>query len=203
MAIDLTVALISLADAKAFLKITTVNEDAIVGDLVNGVSNLVSSFVGHKLLEATYTEYYDGDGTEELILKNFPVTTLSSLNDDPQRAFASPTAKNIAADTMLDGAAGIVRLWNNGGIFQRARGNVKAVYTAGYTLLTMPYDIQLAVRKMVAFLYRSSYATPKIGVQTETIGDRTTTYFNDELPKDIAAMLKPYRAIGGGTRSFA
>ena len=45
--------------------------------------------------------------------------------------------------------------------------------------------------------------SPKIGVQTETVGDRTTTYFNDELPKDIAAMLKPYRAIGGGTRSFA
>lgn len=203
MPIDTVIALVSLADAKAFLKITTSAEDTIVGDLVNSLSKLVSNFVGHDLLSASYTEYYDGDGTDELILKNFPVTALSVLNDDPTRAFAAPTAKDIAADVMLDGAAGIVRLWNNGGIFQRAHGNIKVTYTAGYSLATMPYDIQLAVKKMVAFIYRSSYSMPKIGVQTETVGDRTTTYFNDELPKDIAAMLKPYRAIGGGTRSFA
>jgi uncharacterized phiE125 gp8 family phage protein len=203
VAIDLTVALIALADAKAFLQITGSTQDGIIGDLINEVSVWIKNYVGHELLSATYTEYYDGDGTEELILKNFPVTTLTSVNDDPTRVFGAATAKSVASDVMLDASAGVVRLWNNGGIFQRARGNLKVVYVAGYSLATMPYDIQLAVRKMVAFLYRSSYAMPKIGVQTETVGDRTTTYFNEEILKDVGGILKPYRSVFSWSRSFA
>lgn len=204
MSIDTAIALVSLAEAKAFLQITASTQDTIVGDLVNSCSEWVNNFVGHDLLEADYEEYYDGDGTEELILKNFPVTELTLLNDDPQRAFAAPTAKNISADVMLDSGAGIVRLWNNGGAFFRARGNVKVTYSAGYDIDAMPYDIRLAVKKLVAFLYRASYAQPKMGIQTETTGDRTTTYFNEEILKDVAGLLKPYRTlIGGGTRSFS
>ncbi len=202
MAIDTAIALIALADAKAFLQITASTQDAILGDMINEVSVRINNYVGHTLLSASYTEYYDGDGTQELILRNFPVTALASVNDDPQRAFTVNTAKNVSADVMLDGGSGIVRLWANGGVFLRARGNVKVVYTAGYSLATMPYDIQQAARKMVAFLYRSGYAQPKIGVQTETVGDRTTTYFNEEILKDVGGMLKPYRSIGGGTRCF-
>lgn len=203
MAIDTAIALISLADAKAFLKITASSEDGIVGDMVNEISQFVNNHCGHNILETTYTEYYDGDGTNELILGNFPVSTLTSVNDDVARSFSASTAKSVASDILLEKGAGIIRLWNNGGIFMCGQGNVKVVYVAGYTLATVPHPIQLAVRKLVAMLYRRSYQTPKDGVQTETQQDRTTTFFDEAIPKDVTMMLQPYRVIGGGARSFA
>ncbi len=203
MAIDTNMALISLADAKLFLKITASTEDVIVGDLVNQVSQFINDYCGHPLLQATYTEFYDGDGTNELILRNFPVVSVTTIHDDPLRVFGADTAKVVASDVMLEKGAGIVRLWNNGGYFNRGEGNVKVVYVAGYALASVPYSIQLAVRRLVAKIYRQSYQTPKDGVQTETQQDRTTTYFDEPIPKDIALMLQPYRAMGGGARSFA
>lgn len=198
MSLDAAIALVSLEDAKAFLKLTASSEDTIVSDLVNAVSVSINRYCGRVFLSADYTEFLDGDGSGELILSNFPVTVLTSLNDDPSwRQWQALTAKDVVNDVILEAKTGVVRLWNNGGRFLRGHQNVKAVYTAGYTLDTIPYDVALACKFLVSQFYRQAYSQWRRGIQSEQIQDRNTTFTNDPIPKDIAMMLDPYRVRYG------
>jgi uncharacterized phiE125 gp8 family phage protein len=201
VAIDSTVALVALADAKAFLKISASTEDVIVGDIVNAVSGTINRYCGRVFLSAEYTEFYDGTGTRELILRKFPVTSVTSLNDDVNRQWTDATAKDVNSDVILDGGAGILSLWNNGGRFARGRQNVKIVYTAGYALAAIPYDVQMSCKLLASQHYRQSYAQWRRGVQSEQQGNVNTTYSNDAIPKDIAMMLDPYRVRIGEVAS--
>lgn len=204
MAIDLTVALISLADAKAFLKITAASDDGIIGDLVNECSSWVAGFIGRPLIQATYTEYYDGLGTSELMLRRFPVVSITSINRDDGRQFLSGTAIDVGANIMVDLASGIVRLWNNETAFYRGHGNIKVVYVAGWTLAQVPYAIQLAVRKLVLLMYHEAYVNQRVGVASESQDGRVITYLDEGMLKDVEHMLKPYRPlVGGPTEAFA
>lgn len=202
MAIDLLVALISLADAKAFLKITASSEDGIVGDLVNEVSSWVANFIGRPLILASYVEYYDGDGSSEMLLRRFPVVAVTNINRDDLRQWTSSTDLDLTNNVMIDLQAGIVRLWNNEVNFYRGRGNIRVTYSAGWTLAQVPYAIQLAVRKLVSYIYHEAYVNQRVGVASESQDARVITYLNEPILKDVEHMLEPYRSIFGGPEAF-
>lgn len=196
MAVDATVALVTLADTKAFLKITASTEDTILETLVNAVSVLVSNYLGRKLVSAAFTEYYDGDGSDTLVLNQFPVTALSSINDDPTRTFAGSTEVVIARDTILDGNAGIVRVWNGKPAFIYGRSNIKVTYTAGYTAgSNVPADLMLAVKLTIEQIYKNRYAAQRFGVKTETIADRTISFDYEAFPSEAVQILDHYRQM--------
>lgn len=193
MAIDIAVALISLNDAKAFLKVTANTDDGIIGDLINGVSQMINQYCGRTLLSATYTDYLDGTGSAELLLPNYPVTAITSINDDVDRVWAAGDNIDITTNVNWEGTSGIVRLWNNEYGFSKGNRNVKVVYVAGYSLATMPYDVALACKLLVSQHYRQSYSQWRRGIQSEQMGDRNITFTNEAIPKDVALLLAPYR----------
>ena len=204
MAIDLTVALIALADAKAFLKVTAGTDDGIIGDLVNEVSVWVANFIGRPLLlpASPYVEYYDGDGSNELLLRRFPVVAVTNLNRDYLRQWTTDTDIDLTDDVMIDLPAGIIRLWNNEVNFYKGRGNIRVTYTAGWTLAQIPYAIQLAVRKLVSYMYHEAYVNQRVGVASESQDARVITYLNEPILKDVEHMLKPYQIFVGGPAAF-
>lgn len=196
MAIDTTLALVSLTDAKTFMQISGSSEDTIVGDLVNMASAAINKYCGRVLLSKAFEEYLDGDGSTQLILPKFPVTTLTSVNDDPLRVWGAGTAKS-SSDMILDGDSGIITLFNNGGEFTKGVRNIKVVYTAGYAVGSMPWDIRTACFLLVSQWYRTAYQKWQRGVASEQVGNRNITFVNDPIPKDIALMLDPYRVRTG------
>lgn len=201
MALDTVNALVSTDDAKAFLKIESESEDPIIEGFINKASIWANDFTQRLLLSRTLTEYYDGEGETELLLRQYPVTALTSLYDDTLRAFGAGTAIDIANNVVLDGEKGIVRLWNQAVAFNDGIANVKVVYTAGYALASVPESIKEAVLLYIGNLYRRQYQDQRFGVSSETIGDRTTNYSNDEFPAKAKALLNPYRserAVLGG-----
>ena len=133
--IDTTNALVSLEDAKDFLKISVESEDSIIESMINRASSWANSYTQRLLLSRVNTDYYDGDGTGTLILNQYPVTTLTSLYDDVDRAFGAGTAINVGSDVVLDGDNGLIRLFNQAVAFNKGILNVKAVYTAGVLLV--------------------------------------------------------------------
>lgn len=194
MALDTVNALVSPDDVKAFLKIASVSEDPIIETFINKASIWANDFTQRLLLSRTLTEYYDGEGETELLLRQYPVTALTNLYDDPLRAFGAGTAIDIANNVVLDGEKGIVRLWNQAVAFNDGIFNVKVVYTAGYALASVPESIKEAVLLYIGNLYRRQYQDQRFGVSSETIGDRTTNYANDEFPAKAKALLNPYRS---------
>jgi hypothetical protein len=202
MSIDLAVALIALADAKAFLKVTGAGDDGIIGDIINEVSTWVSNIIGRPLLQASYVEYYDGDGSRDLLLRRFPVVSVSNLNRDYLRTWTSATDIDVTNNVQIDLSAGILRLWNNEDAFWKGHGNIRVTYVAGYTLAQIPYAIKLACSKLISFMYHEAYVNQRVGVASESQDQRVITYLNEPIMKDVLHMLKPYQSIVGGPAAF-
>jgi uncharacterized phiE125 gp8 family phage protein len=196
MSVDSTIALVTLAQARLALKVPAATVDAVqdaaLEDMINRASAFANKWTGRWLLLKSYTEYYDGDGGNSLMLKNYPVDTLTSVHDDPLRVFGASTLI-AASDYILDAAGGIIRLWNNAVTFLQGRANIKVVYTAGYPLASVPYDIQEAVLMIVQHQYKRVYQDQRIGLASETIGDHTMQYTDDAIPKKAKEVLERYR----------
>ena len=200
MSLDATVALIPLIAAKTFLKITVNDEDAILESLINNMSGVIKQYCGRKFILEIFTEYYDGSGTNFLVLSNYPIISLDNLYMDTQRLWGTDSVINIADDVQVEKASGIIRLWNNQSVFLCGKANVKVVYHAGYD--AVPYDIQHACTLMVQHSYRRQYLDQRTGLVSETIGDRNVTYANEDIPKPAKTILDRYRRQGISTYAY-
>lgn len=199
--VDTNVALVSLADLKEYVKVSGLTQDSILSAILNAVSQAINTYLGRVIISATKTEYYDGDGTDELMLARFPITSVTSLHDDPLRVFGDDTAIDVSADVMIEGDIGALRLWNNEGAFLRGRGNVKVVYVSGYTLANVPADLRLACLRWCATV-NQRYTHKRHDIQTQTTRDLTTTFLNRDMPEDVRQLLDPHKAPATSSRYF-
>ncbi|HMX42100.1 MAG TPA: phage head-tail connector protein [Elusimicrobiota bacterium] len=186
MALDTTNALVSLAEAKTFLKISASSEDSVIEDFINRASIWANDYTGRRLKSRSNSDVYDGDGSDILLLRDYPVNavTLFQIVDEPVPLI-------IYEDFSLNAENGIIKT-KNGRMITKGFQNVTITYTAGYS--TPPETIKEAVLLYVGHLYRRQYADQKFGVQSETVGDRTTTYGSDDIIPKAKALLNPYRS---------
>ena len=205
---DTALALISLSEMATYLKVTGTTEDAVLSNLIDEVSAICNNYTGRYLLTKTHTEYYNGNGGYKLILRNYPIRSVTSLHiGDANRSFTAAYAVTVADDVLVQKEAGILELWNNQSEYYKARANIKVVYSAGYNLATtaplVPYDLQLAVKKFVAYHYMN-YDKKKHNVQSETIGANTVSFISKDIPDEVRATLNKYKSLyGANDFSFA
>jgi len=197
MGIDTTIALISLANAKEHLKITTNIEDGLLGDFVNMVSAMVNSYIGRDLLQGNHTEYYDGNGEDTLMLKHSPVISVTKIyNSTVERIFDSTTELDLNLDVYVTKASGIIQIipahGRGIGAFFNGKANLKVVYVGGYTLATVPYDIQLAVRIWLGTVYMKYYNRRYEYISANT-GQNSTTFVDKDMPLDVKRILDSYK----------
>lgn len=205
MSLDAAIALATVAEAKVVLKIPsgTTSEDTVLEDLINRASAHANKHTGRQLLLARFTEFYDGDGSDELMLNNYPVGTLTSVHDDPLRDFAAGSLLVVDDDYILDAAAGIISAMSGHPAFLKGKATVKVVYTAGYALASVPHDLKEAVLMMVQHHYKRMYQDQRIGLASESIGDQTFTYSEEAIPKKAKATLDRYRRKSSGSYGHA
>ncbi len=195
MDLDDDIALVTLDEAKEYLKIDSGNTDSdeILGLLINGISAWVAGHLGRGLIKDTHTEYYDGDGSRELILNRRPIISVTSIHDDINRDFEDVSLVDSDSLIVLK-EKGIVRAFNLYGGFTCGEANIKVVYVAGYENgVSVPNDIKLAVLRTLDHHWRNGYTHRKLDVSSETVGDVTTTFRDGDIPADAKAMLRPYK----------
>lgn len=141
-------ALTSLANVKEFLRITDTNDDTFLTNLISRVEKEVKEYCQRDFEAADYMEYYDGDGTDTLLVDNYPINSVSELYDDPDREFGTDTLID-SSDYIIYSEEGKIVL--DGSTFSKGNKNIKIVYNAGYT--TIPADLEQAVIKLVAAEY--------------------------------------------------
>jgi uncharacterized phiE125 gp8 family phage protein len=190
MALDTTNALVSLAEAKTFLKISASSEDSVIEDFINRASIWANDYTGRRLLFRSNSDSYDGDGSDLILLRDYPVTSIPDFRIDDGTNEGSPPSVS-SDDYTINPKSGLIKL-KNGVMFVKGFMNVTITYTAGYT--TPPETIKEAVLLYVGHLYRRQYADQKFGVQSETVGDRTTTYGSDDIIPKAKSLLNPYRS---------
>ena len=109
--------------------------DDLLAALVLAIPSLFDELTGRKIERDTFTEYHSTRRyVEELQLKNYPIVSITSIHDDPDRDYAAASLI-AAADYTFDADSGVV--FYDGNFFQ-GNNNIKIVYVAGYNSSTFP-----------------------------------------------------------------
>lgn len=171
----LSYALCSVADVKESLGIPSsdTSQDNIIIRKINQATEMIERYCGgRRFAETTYTdEEYDATNSDQLILRNYPVTTLtslsyrdSSLNEDAWEVVDADRYFTDITAGVLDLTFNAVGRWNR----------YRVTYTAGYS--TIPAD--LAEACVILASYYVQNATSGTGIKKKKEGQREIEYFD-------------------------
>ena len=124
MAIKKNTGLISLADAKRYLNISssTTDRDRFIDSLVTQCSVMIQKEIGYNIPKQDYSEFYDGNGRKDLWLVNMPVDRIEracigrlsaiavTYSGTASRATAEVTGTGIRLRTVSSGVASVTTL---------------------------------------------------------------------------------------------
>lgn len=144
--------LISLSQAENWGGTAVSSSEIVTQQLITQVSRQILTWIRRpNILPQSYTDIIDGNGSQRLTLRNWPVTTVSSIIVNHQQIVATnnpPTEIGITANP--PGQGFYLKPWDGlppGGPQQvdiyyhavpRGRANVAVSYTAGYQVTAEP-----------------------------------------------------------------
>ena len=124
---------------KAWLGDVSTANDAAYSALATAVSRAIYSKLQRpQILPANYTEVFDGRGASRLVLKNWPVISVSSVTADTAPIVASPNALSYGwALEMVDPTppSRPQSLYMRQDVFSRGVQNIAVTYAAGYQVV--------------------------------------------------------------------
>lgn len=183
--------IISLAELKTYLQQNTTDFDTILGLIRTAADAFVRRFCDREFTQETYTQYYDGNGKDSLLLRHYPIISITSIHLDPDRVFGADTQIS-ASDIILSDEnkeLGYVELLG-GEVFSAGKKNVKIVYVAGYA--TVPGDLKLATLGVGAreFMLQDKALN---GQTNQNVGDRSINLSPEDLPRNVWMVLEAYK----------
>ncbi len=155
---------------------------------ITDASFFANSYTGRILASQTFTEYYDGDGTNLLFLDNYPISSITTIHQDKDRTFA--TASLVAATDYFT-YANNRKLIGDGVTWLKGLQTIKVVYVAGYVIGSIPDDLVNAVTMLIDFWDRE-YKAHRFGV-TSTGTETNRITYEKNIPVEIKEMLNPYK----------
>lgn len=190
--------LTTLANAKAWLNISTTTDDALLTRLVSSASQFVQSWLNRTIASANYTDSYTGSGSDTLALANYPCTAVSSLIIAGQTV--SPSPGGMQAGYVFDDR--FIYLIGNAfasSAFPSAAPNrfpkwppkgVQITYTAGYA--STPPDIEQAVLELIALKYTDRQ---HFGQISKSLNGEVVSFFVGDMPAGTKTLLTNYRKV--------
>ena len=140
-------------------------KDKILERMINSFSDQISKYCGRKFVADTYTEFYTGLGSTKLVLNQFPVNKITSVKVQ-SALYTAGTDYETANSTYLDrGFLVRERGWDWHGYetglvpeLTAPVADIEVVYSAGYTLVNLPYDISNACLDLISAAYNVQVA---------------------------------------------
>lgn len=181
-------ALLTLAEAKAQLDITTSTDDVELQAYVDSLTAVIERYVG-PVENRTVTEVVHG--RTAIALTQVPVVSLTSLTPLMTGGVAVGTD-----EVFLDPDTGLVsRL--DGGAF--VGGPWRAVYEAGRG--EVPATINLAARILLQHLWRTQYGASRglagIGGGEDYLVTEPVSGWGYAIPNRVLQLLEPYKVPPG------
>lgn len=182
--------LVTLAEYKSFVGITSTNFDTEVKSLIPMISEYVKTYC-----DRTFIDYYDDSkvetfagGVPYFLLKEFPINSIDSVewSQDYGKTYTTLVEfTDYVIDTEHDRIAPI-----NKDVFPKYTNGYRVTYTGGYEKL--PQDLKLAVLSLVEYYLKNDMAIKSQrdqGSNTVQVEYVTTT----NLPSHIRRILDMYK----------
>lgn len=190
---------LSAVKAQAGISSSDTSKDVQLTALIPCITEIVKRALNRDIEAASYTEYYSGDNSPFLVLRQYPVISIESIYFDTggyfgqvQNAFPASTLLAAGTDYVLMAGAngigtnGIVRRIGSTWYGQYSRvvgrvanqpplpsGNIKVTYTAGYAIV--PPALSYAVNLMV--MRCQSWSAAGMAAQSMSYEDASMSFF--------------------------
>jgi len=182
----------TLAQYKSYLKITDTSLDTWLSEQITEVEDEIRLYLGRSLETATFTEVYNGDGTNELVLNEFPVTSITSLSYMDDEVWTLYVDETDYERLVIDYS----KLVMIGGTFYEGIGNIKVIYVAGYS--TIPGSIKQSAKELLALRAKDSYQFDgRLGFisKNKNAGASSSDNFDMDAEKKIFDKMRYYRSV--------
>ena len=175
-AIDLT----TLADVKAWLNVTALTDDAVFARLITSASDFIQQYLSRNIPVTAYTnERYNGNGGQRLMLRNWPIVSVSSVTCTSQTG--TVLWSYGSSYFWFDDRSAYL---NTSDVFTRGKGNITVSYSAGYAVV--PYGLQQVCIELVAHKYKER---ERIGHASKSLGGEVVSFTVVDMPKSVKAYL--------------
>lgn len=200
--------LITLADLKQRLNITTTAQDTDLENKLLEASEIISNYCNRVLVQETVRERYNGYSWKKYInLRRTPIVSVTSIIIDNS---VTPVDSDLYEFDIENEISGYIwPLDSDGrrvyfpetwGTWSSWCGNslVDILYVGGHTQATMPYPIRAACAEMVRTRLNADKQGSNVskieipGVWSKTL-DTASKESNSLIPDHIKDMLFPYR----------
>lgn len=193
--LDSNVALVTTTSMNSYLGIASSSTEEAECELLNNAAGFLAASITargidgagvSRLLSTSRTEYFDGDNSDTLHVKAYPITAVTSIYVDADRDYGASTEID-SDDYTYYGPEGTIK--TDGALFTGGHKSVKVTYTGGYS--TIPADLQQAVKELVAFWYKRN-TDKRVGVTNVSVGDKSIGY-ETNVPESVLSIFKRYR----------
>ncbi len=181
--------LCTLAELKSWLPNQGNNDDATLQSLIsNGSAQLLQYIDRPHILASvlgTINETYDGNDSDRILPRNYPIIAVSSVAVDgiAVQPSTAPSGFGFLWDSR--------RILLRGYRFNRGVQNVLVSYTAGF--VAVPLDLKQAAIDTFALAYRQR---THIGERSTSIGGQVTQSFDmSDIPPRALATFNLYRRL--------
>lgn len=179
-------ALITLEELKEYIQESSPDRDNLFITFINSMSDFADSYTDRNIREAIYTDLeLDGNGQKELWLPNYPVDSVTKLEEDDIEL-----TEGNDNDYILYAPEG--RLVKVSGVWLKGYKTIKLTYKAGYACTAIPYDLRLACMKQIAKEW-NDYKMKRWGESARSSEDGSVSMFEMSLLPDVKEILNRYR----------
>ena len=184
-------ALVLWETAQTFLGVPD-DDQLIVEHLIIAASLFANKYTSRKLAWRTYDgetddEIYDGTGSRVLYLKQYPVTSITAIYEDTDRAWPSTTEIDSDSYTYYPDRGKVV--FDN--ILYLGARTIKAEYIAGYVPADTPEDLAMAIFIIIDY-WKKRIDDHGWGVTAVGVEDKRISY-QLGVPKQAKEILNLYR----------
>lgn len=208
-------AIITASDYKTYKGISASTYDAQLAVVIPAIQELAEDYCDRLFDSASRTEKHNGTDFPVLVLRNTPVTTLTSISI----IAADGTSTTVDADTYtFDANSGVVKFqpasyaavttndwgtvecgdtWKPSPRFEAGHQNVSVVYTGGYTSGTMPANLKFSMYQAVDIALGRARGGVGVGdFRRQDLGDYSEERFGlEEAAKAIEQLFNTFRRI--------
>ncbi len=193
----------TLANVKTSLLISGSSDDDILNRLLDAADGFIAEFTGRAFAGGTFTETHTA-GRSLVFLRNYPVTSVTSLKVDTSRQFGSETVRS--ADTYVVHAdRGVIEsVW---GPFLPPRFGPRDDWPAALQVVydtatsAVPVAVKQAFCELIGHWYRFAKTNADLDYQmlvtrVDVNGEKDWPWSiaaGEPLPQIVLQLLAPYR----------
>ena len=176
--------LTTLPRVKEWLSITNTTNDALLSRLISSASDYIETYLSRRIATAQYQSYHDGHGGRRLVLRDYPVRSVTTLK-----------VSGVAVPPSVGGAPGFVHSDTSvtlvgGYVFEKGANSVYLEYVAGYD--TIPNEIEQACIDLVSLRYRER---DRIGITSKSLAGESVTFSTREFSEAVGSTLVQYKRV--------